>query len=116
MLCLDGPVSVKGERGGSEYSYLQVVYEICGSTMASENLTRNCHSKEEISNWLQDKSIIILENEHKFITDNYESPIAKQSRVKLLKIFPNGSWKYLRIIRSFKLLLSDSLLSIGLLF
>ena len=65
MLCLDGPVSVKGERGGSEYSYLQVVYEIC------ENSFR-CESKEEISKWLQDKSIIILENEHKFITDNYE--------------------------------------------
>ena len=110
MFCLDGPINVKGERGSSEYSYLEVAYRIC------DDERDDCKSREEISEWLKNKSIIILENEHKFLTDDYENPVRKQSRVELYKIVPSGAWKYMRLIRRFELLLSDHLLSIGLLF
>ena len=75
-----------------------------------------CKSMLEIREWLADKSIITLENEHKFLTDDYENPVRFQSEFKLFKIAPIGGWRYPRLVRMFDLNLSDSLMSIGLLF
>ena len=75
-----------------------------------------CKSSETIKEWLAEKSIIILENEKKFLTDDYDNPVRLQSSLNLFKIAPNGGWKYPRLIRTFELVLSDHLLSIGLLF
>ena len=115
MECLeDQDIVIKGERGSIDYSYLQVVYNACRNE--TDGTGTICKSPEEIKKWLADKSILILENEQKFQPEDYELPVKEQTLVKLFKIAPNGAWKYPQLIREFELLLSDSLLSVGLLF
>ena len=57
-----------------------------------------------------------MENEQKFLTDNYDDPIRNQTVFKLFKIAPDISLKYPQLIQETELNLGDSLLSIGLLF
>ena len=115
MACLeDDDFVIKGERGSMDYSYLQVVYSACRNE--TDGTGTICKSPDEIKNWLADKSILILENEQKFQVEDYEQPVKEQTLVKLFKIVPNGAWKYPQLIREYELELSDSLLSVGLLY
>ena len=115
MECIEGDdVVIKGERGSIDYSYLQVVYTACRNE--TDGTGPICKSPEEIKRWLADKSILILENEQKFQAEDYDSPVKEQTLVKLFKIAPNGAWKYPQLIREYDLTLSDSLLSVGLLY
>lgn len=74
MLCLDAPIRITGERGSKQYSFLQVVYktkeEVSGDDDCNDKsdveVQERCKKLKEVQQWLTDKSIIILENEHKF--------------------------------------------------
>ena len=79
MFCLDNDaeVKIKGERGSIEYSYLQIVYEACKNETDSTAVI--CKNSDEISDWLSNKSILVVENEQKFQTQDYDEPIKNQT-------------------------------------
>ena len=118
MFCLDNDekVQIQGERGSINYSNLQVVYETCKNK--TDSIGVSCKNAKEQNDWISNKSILIVENEQKFQTLDYEEPIKNQTQIKLFKLSPvsNVGLNYPQLIREYDLTLSDSLMSIGLLF
>ena len=76
------------------YHTVNVMFKSCVLNIDDEDeAATKCKDKGQLIDWLQDKYLIILENGHKFATDDWYSPVKKQSEFKFHKIATRGFFR-----------------------
>ena len=59
------------EQSGQVVSELRILFESCDQSW----FTGTCRTKQEINEWIKDKTIETLTNEERFQQDNYDEPV-----------------------------------------
>lgn len=113
LQCFDEPITLQGNERTSRQSSLRVLFESCDN--ASNWLGGNCMNKEEINNWITDKHIVTLENFEGFQQTNYDAPVKKEARVNRYQLYRGQKFEHPVELQIQRLILSDSLFSVGLL-
>jgi len=80
MDCLDEDIALKGSvEGGKFWNTIKIVFDACVNQTESNGEpkpgTPVCKSHQVIQDWLLDKNIMVIMNEHKFHPNDYQDPI-----------------------------------------
>ena len=83
-------LELQGDFNSEKGRTLKLTFEKCDRNVLGEY----CHTEEEIAEWLQRKFIVILENQARFLNEDYEDtsfngPFMKESRLKWAGIYSN---------------------------
>ena len=67
--CVDSEITLKGNYQSFSASHFQIQFEKCNNSTRIDG--EFCKSDEEITEWLQRKFIIVLNNSHRFNEEDY---------------------------------------------
>ena len=68
FFCFDDDIEIQGDYNSARARLLKMSFEVCDKTVPEND----CASDEEIAGWLRRKFIVILQNQVRFQTSEYD--------------------------------------------
>ena len=86
MNCVDSEIVLRGDYQSFSASHFQIQFEKCDNSTRPEG--DFCKSDREITDWLQRKFIIVLNNSHRFNEEDYtaKNKVVKESVLSWIPI------------------------------
>jgi len=97
LKCIDEDIfAIQGSYNSYKASNLMVVFERCDKQTQH---THQCHDSQEIDDWLEFKFLVTLENEQRFIANQFDGQrVSNTSKVNWHALTPKARVDYVKMV------------------